>query len=148
MEDRFVLDSPALEAAVTYRNSTGYPPRRPGRNSLDDPPAGGSSAYNGMFAVTKTEKGIYVARGYTDLGWFLGGHVRQGDPTTGYVCLAATITQISAPQFEARISTRPDDFYTPGECIFWELAIVEGDREITQLHQEGMIAFRERYFIS
>lgn len=53
MEDRFVLDSPALEAAVKYRSNTSYPGRRPGKNSLDDSPAfgGGNAAYNGYFTL-------------------------------------------------------------------------------------------------
>jgi hypothetical protein len=53
MEDRFLLDSPAIEAAVKFRGETLYPSRRPGKNSLDDSPAlgEGDAAYNGYFTL-------------------------------------------------------------------------------------------------
>ena len=52
-EDRFLLDSPAIEKAVAFHNSADYPPRRPGKNSLDDVPAmgGGENSYNGYFTI-------------------------------------------------------------------------------------------------
>lgn len=52
MGDTFILDSPALEAAVKYKSTTHYPSRRPGRSNLTAPgDVSGSAGYNGYFAL-------------------------------------------------------------------------------------------------
>lgn len=149
MEDRFVLDSPALEAAVTYRNSTGYPPRRPGKNSLEDPPAMGGG-YDGMFAVSIIDGMVHVAPGYTDLGEFEGGYLKEDDPAIGYVCLVADVSLgYGEERFSVRCSQNPHrDLYKAGDYVYWELARKINSADIIQLHIGGMIAFRERYYIS
>lgn len=51
-EDVFILDSPALESAVKLRGSVEYPPKRPGKNSLESPPETSfSGEYNGYFSL-------------------------------------------------------------------------------------------------
>lgn len=148
MEERFVLDSPAIEAAVKYRGSVEYPPRRPGKNSLDDVPAMGGSAYNGMFAVTKDEKGIYVAPGFTDIGKFEGGYLADGDYTFKdyFVFLVAKVHNTNG-RFSIRTSPSQEGWYVAGETMSWALAYFDTDQKIVQLYTQGIINFSERYYI-
>lgn len=62
MGDTFILDSPALEAAVKYKSKTHYPSRRPGRSNLTVPgDVSGSAGYNGYF--TLKDVSTYTADG-------------------------------------------------------------------------------------
>jgi hypothetical protein len=101
--------------------------------------------YNGMFAVKRDENGIYVSPGYTDLGEFAGGYVKEGDPTVGFVCLVASLWG-NEDRFSVRCAPIPfDALYQAGHYVYWEIATIRS--EVVQLHM-GMIAFRERFYIS
>ena len=52
MPEKFVLDSPILEAAARYKSHTQYPKKIPGRSSLKEVPAtSGGASYNGYFTI-------------------------------------------------------------------------------------------------
>lgn len=146
-EDRFLLDSPAIEKAVAFHNSADYPPRRPGKNSLDDVPAMGSSGYNGMFAVKRDENGIYVSPGYTDLGKFEGGYLLDGDEDNAEM-FVLLVRRVNSPRtFSVRTSISQNGHYVAGETMSWALAYIDIDKEIKQLYTQGIINFSERYFV-
>ena len=146
-EDRFLLDSPAIEKAVAFHNSADYPPRRPGKNSLDDVPTMGGGEYNGMFAVKRDENGIYVSPGYTDLGKFEGGYLFEGDEDNAEM-FVLLVRRVNSPRtFSVRTSSSQNGHYVAGETMSWALAYIDIDKEIKQLYMQGIINFSERYFV-
>lgn len=106
--------------------------------------------YNGMFAVSIIDGMVHVAPGYTDLGEFEGGYLKEDDPAIGYVCLVADVSLGHGEErFSVRCSQNPNrDLYKAGDYVYWELARKINSADIIQLHMGGMVAFRERYYIS
>lgn len=154
MSDVFVLDSPALEAAVRFHSKVEQPKRRPGRNNLKEQPvaAGGTS---GMFTVsTFGENGVAVKGGFTDLdSSFFPGIVleNQGLSHNMAVFLTATLksnTWVLAIEID-HIYAKLD---IPGEKISYPLAVFYRDTPsapvaLYQLHCGGRVNFKELYYI-
>jgi hypothetical protein len=119
--------------------------------------------YDGMFAVHDNgDKTLRINAGSTDLDSFYTGYARFEDTVLPvisessewhYVCLIASWIE-SRWHLSADIHRYPNSyFYVPGEKIFVPLARYSGIRsdgyirDLVQLHQGGMVNFRERYYI-
>lgn len=117
-EDRFLLDSPAIEKAVAFHNSADYPPRKPGKNFLDDVPAAGGG-YDGMFAVSLVGDTITVCDGGDpDSGtagyYYFNGNLRHANsavgiqPSVGWLCLKdSMLGQSGSFEIVTTLSSKP-----------------------------------------
>lgn len=98
MPEKFLLDSPILEAAARYKSHTKYPKKIPGRSSLQEMyiPAG----YDGFFAVSMTDGKLSVTDGGNpDSGtagyFYINGERKSAQktvgisPSAGWLCLKA-----------------------------------------------------------
>lgn len=120
------------------------------------------NTYDGMFAVHDNgDKTLTVKGGDTDLNsYYSGGSFKDtvlpvsydNSIAWHYVCLIASWKDGSW-SFSADIHRYPGSFYVPGEKIFIPLARYSGIRSdgyisgLVQLHQGGMVNFKERYYI-
>ena len=155
MSDVFVLDSPALEAAVRFHSKVEQPKRRPGRNNLKEQSVT-AGASGGMFTVsTFGANGVAVKGGFTDLENrpFPDTVLENQDLSRGPgVFLTATLklnTWVLAVEVTPRGS---DDLYIPGEKIYYQLAQFYRTSEalpfaLYQLHHGGRVNFKELYYI-
>lgn len=157
-EDRFLLDSPAIEKAVAFHNSADYPPRRPGKNFLDDAPAVGGG-YDGMFAVTDNGDGTATIKG----GWAQIGFAEVPkyieDATVAYyygyhLCLIARRDGVREAWKLSFVSVmlpgNVKDLYVPGTQMYFELAgpsETDDHASLVQYWQGGMIRFSDRYYV-
>jgi hypothetical protein len=122
-----------------------------------------SPAYDGMFAVSDNgDDTLTVKGGITDLDKFYSSASSFAETTLPvvihnsewhYVCLIAAWSE-GRWQLSVDIHRYPDSyFYIPGEKIFIPLARYMGARDdgyvrdLVQLHQGGIVNFRERYYI-
>jgi hypothetical protein len=120
-------------------------------------------AYDGMFAVSDNGNNtLTVKGGITDLDKFYSSDSAFEEKTLAvvtassewhYVCLIATWSNYRW-KLSVDIHRYPDNyFYIPGEKIFVPLARYMGTkddgyvRDLVQLHQGGIVNFRERYYI-
>lgn len=158
-EDRFLLDSPAIEKAVAFHNSADYPTRRPGKNSLDDVPAmTGSASYNGMFAVTDNGDGTATIKGGLAQIEFAGVPKYIEDATVAYyygyhICLIARRDGFREAWKLSFVSVETGDdkyLYVPGTQMYFELAgpsWIDDHASLVQYWQGGMIRFSDRYYV-
>lgn len=157
MEDRFLLDSPAIEAAVAFRSSAEYPSKRPGKNSIDISTPGGSSAYNDMFAVTDNGDGTATIKGGVAQIGFAEIPKYIEDATVAYsygdfICLIARRDGVREAWKLSFVSTNGNvkDLYVPGTQMYFELAGPDGTGNhalLVQYWQGGMIRFSDRYYV-
>lgn len=157
MSDVFVLDSPAIEAAVRFHSEANHPPRRTGRNYLKEQSVTAGGATSGMFAVSYDGVSkLSIKGGITDL--------RSSEPFPDTVLeplhpwhnmailLLATLQKNTWVLSAREGDIWGKDIYTPGEVITYPLAVFleeekGGPLHLHQLHPGGMVSFREIYYI-
>jgi hypothetical protein len=117
VEDRFLLDSPAIEAAVKFRGETLYPSRRPGKNSLNEEYSPG--AYDGYFLVVFENDTLSVVDGGapeegTAGRYYMNGYIRTAKrqagikPSAGWLCLRAWAANKSEFSIISAIPNKPE----------------------------------------
>lgn len=98
MPEKFVLDSPILEAAARHISKTNYPNKIEGRNCLQEGYI--IAAYDGFFAVSMTDGKLSVTDGgdpeSSTAGYFyFNGEIKKAQkqtgltPKAGWLCLKA-----------------------------------------------------------
>lgn len=124
--------------------------------------------YTGMFAVLENGDGTFTVKGgETDLietyyeGQHYTGNASINDtviPVEGKYNEGKNVlllAKLAGPQWQLEVKLAGSDiadYYIPGEQIYWELARYSGVDEygyvfdFQQLHQGGVINFRERYY--
>lgn len=153
MSDAFVLDSPALEAAVRFHSKVEQPKRRPGRNYLKEQPVTGGTS--GMFTVsTFGENGVAVKGGFTDLdSSFFPGIVLENQKLSHNQAVFLTATRKTGTWVLAiEVANIASELYIPGEKISYPLAVFyAAGRDLPvslyQLHHGGRVNFKELYYI-
>ena len=154
MSDVFVLDSPALEAAVRFRSEANQSPRRTGRNYLKEQPVT-AGASGGMFTVfTYGTNGVAVKGGFTDLSNdFFSDIVLENQNLSHKQAVFLTATRKTGAWVLAiEIANIAAEIYKPGEKISYPLAVFYATGRdlpvsLYQLHHGGRVNFKELYYI-